>query len=56
MAGADQPPHRERGHHQGDNYTTPAFEFASLVEYFACLVEYDEAGLVLDYPNIALRA
>jgi hypothetical protein len=49
MAGADQPPHRERGHHQGDNYTTPAFEFA-------CLVEYDEAGLVLDYPNIALRA
>ena len=39
----------DEGRHQRYDYAAPVFDFA------ACLV-YDEAGLVLDYPGIALRA
>ena len=39
----------DEGRHQRYDYAAPAFDFT------ACLV-YDEAGLVLDYPGIALRA
>jgi len=35
--------------HQRYDYTAPAFEFASRLVY-------DEAGLVLDYPGVAVRA
>jgi uncharacterized protein len=35
--------------HQRYDYTAPAFGFA-------CRLVYDEAGLVLDYPGIAVRA
>jgi len=35
--------------HQRYDYTAPAFEFA-------CRLVYDESGLVLDYPGIAVRA
>ncbi len=39
----------DEGTHHRYNYSAPAFGFAS------CLV-YDENGLVLDYPGLALRA
>jgi uncharacterized protein len=35
--------------HQRYDYTAPAFEFA-------CRLVYDESGLVLSYPGIAVRA
>lgn len=35
--------------HQRYNYTAPAFDFA-------CQLDYDESGLVLAYPGIAVRA
>jgi hypothetical protein len=35
--------------HQRYRYTAPAFDFA-------CSLVYDESGLVLDYPGIAVRA
>ena len=35
--------------HQRYDYTSPAFDFR-------CELVYDEAGLVLDYPGIAVRA
>jgi hypothetical protein len=35
--------------HQRYEYTAPAFEFA-------CRLVYDESGLVLEYPGIAVRA
>jgi uncharacterized protein len=35
--------------HQRYDYTAPAFDFA-------CRLIYDESGLVLDYPGIAVRA
>ena len=38
----------ETGHQRYD-YTAPAFEFASRLVY-------DESGLVLDYPGVAVRA
>jgi hypothetical protein len=37
------------GSEQVYGYTAPAFEFA-------CQLRYDQAGLVLDYPGIAVRA
>lgn len=37
------------GPHQCYDYTAPAFGFA-------CRLEYDESGLVLAYPGIAVRA
>ena len=39
----------DEGAHQRYDYTAPAFEFA-------CRLVYDESGLVLSYPGIALRA
>jgi hypothetical protein len=39
----------DQGAHQRYDYTAPAFEFA-------CRLVYDEAGLVLAYPGIAVRA
>lgn len=38
---ADGPPHRF-------DYTSPAFDFS-------CELVYDQAGLVTDYPGIAVR-
>lgn len=38
-----------QGAHQCYNYTAPAFEFA-------CQLIYDESGLILSYPGIAVRA
>jgi hypothetical protein len=38
----------ENGHQQYD-YASPAFNFA-------CRLTYDESGLVIDYPGIAVRA
>jgi uncharacterized protein len=35
--------------HQRYDYAAPAFDFA-------CCLTYDESGLVLDYPGIAVRA
>ncbi|MGH8940527.1 MAG: putative glycolipid-binding domain-containing protein [Actinomycetes bacterium] len=35
--------------HQRYDYTAPAFEFT-------CRLVYDESGLVLDYPGLAVRA
>jgi hypothetical protein len=37
------------GRHQRYDYAAPVFDFAARLVY-------DEAGLVLDYPGIALRA
>jgi uncharacterized protein len=37
------------GTHQGYDYTAPVFDFA-------CRLVYDESGLLLDYPGIAVRA
>ena len=39
----------DQGAHQCYDYTAPAFEFA-------CRLVYDESGLVLSYPGIAVRA
>jgi uncharacterized protein len=39
----------DEGRHQRYDYTAPVFDFAGRLVY-------DEAGLVLDYPGIALRA
>jgi hypothetical protein len=39
----------DEGRHQRYDYAAPAFDFA-------CRLVYDEAGLVLDYPGIAVRA
>ncbi len=39
----------DQGAHQSYDYTAPAFEFA-------CRLVYDESGLVLSYPGIAVRA
>ena len=35
--------------HQGYDYTAPVFDFA-------CRLVYDDSGLLLDYPGIAVRA
>jgi hypothetical protein len=39
----------DEGRHQCYDYSAPAFDFA-------CRLVYDESGLVLDYPGIAVRA
>src|ERR1700728_3182307 len=39
----------DQGSHQCYDYAAPAFEFA-------CRLVYDESGLVLSYPGIAVRA
>ena len=39
----------EDGPGQSYDYAAPAFDFA-------CLLRYDDAGLVVDYPGIAVRA
>lgn len=39
----------DAGGHQRYDYTAPVFDFA-------CRLVYDESGLVLDYPGIAVRA
>ena len=39
----------DEGRYQRYDYAAPAFGFA-------CRLVYDEAGLVLDYPGIAVRA
>ena len=39
----------DQGQHQRYDYTAPAFDFS-------CQLVYDEAGLVLTYPGIAVRA
>ena len=39
----------DQGAHQCYDYAAPAFEFA-------CRLVYDESGLVLSYPGIAVRA
>lgn len=39
----------DEGRHQRYDYAAPAFGFA-------CRLVYDESGLVLDYPGIAVRA
>jgi hypothetical protein len=39
----------DEGRHRRYDYTAPAFDFA-------CRLVYDESGLVLDYPGIAVRA
>jgi hypothetical protein len=39
----------DQGAHQCYDYSAPAFEFA-------CRLVYDESGLVLSYPGIAVRA
>jgi hypothetical protein len=39
----------DRDGHQRYDYSAPAFDFS-------CQLVYDEAGLVLDYPGIAVRA
>jgi uncharacterized protein len=39
----------DEGTHQRYDYSAPAFEFA-------CRLVYDESGLVLSYPGIAVRA
>jgi uncharacterized protein len=39
----------DEGTHQRYEYAAPAFDFA-------CRLRYDESGLVLDYPGIAIRA
>ena len=39
----------DEGRHQRYNYAAPVFGFT-------CQLVYDESGLVLDYPGIAVRA
>ena len=39
----------DENHHQHYDYAAPVFGFA-------CRLVYDESGLVLDYPGIAVRA
>ena len=39
----------DEGHYQRYDYAAPVFGFA-------CRLVYDESGLVLDYPGIAVRA
>ena len=39
----------DEGRHQRYDYAAPVFDFA-------CRLIYDESGLVLDYPGIAVRA
>ena len=39
----------DEGPHQRYDYAAPVFDFA-------CRLVYDESGLVLDYPGIAVRA
>jgi hypothetical protein len=39
----------DEGHCQRYDYRAPAFGFS-------CRLAYDESGLVLDYPGIAVRA
>ena len=39
----------DEGRHQRYDYAAPVFDFA-------CRLVYDESGLVLDYPGIAVRA
>lgn len=39
----------DKAAHQRYDYAAPAFDFA-------CRLTYDESGLVLDYPGIAVRA
>ena len=39
----------DNGSHQGYDYTAPVFDFAGRLVY-------DESGLLLDYPGIAVRA
>ena len=39
----------DEGSHQRYDYAAPVFDFA-------CRLVYDESGLVLDYPGIAVRA
>ena len=39
----------DKSAHQRYDYAAPAFDFA-------CRLTYDESGLVLDYPGIAVRA
>lgn len=39
----------DKAAHQRYDYAAPAFDFA-------CRLAYDESGLVLDYPGIAVRA
>ena len=39
----------DEGHHRHYDYAAPVFDFA-------CRLVYDESGLVLDYPGIAVRA
>jgi hypothetical protein len=39
----------DQGAHQRYDYSAPAFEFT-------CRLVYDESGLVLSYPGIAVRA
>lgn len=39
----------DEGRHQRYDYAAPVFDFA-------CRLVYDESGLVLDYPGIAIRA
>jgi hypothetical protein len=34
----------------------PCYDYAAPVFDFACRLVYDESGLVLDYPGIAVRA
>lgn len=39
----------DESRHQRYDYTAPVFDFA-------CRLVYDESGLVLDYPGVAVRA
>ena len=39
----------DESYHQRYDYAAPVFDFA-------CRLIYDESGLVLDYPGIAVRA
>jgi uncharacterized protein len=39
----------DQGSYQRYDYTAPAFDFA-------CRLTYDQSGLVIDYPGIAVRA
>jgi hypothetical protein len=34
----------------------PSYDYAAPVFEFACRLVYDESGLLLDYPGIAVRA
>ena len=39
-----------------DEAATQSYDYAAPVFDFACRIAYDESGLVLDYPGIAVRA